>query len=171
MGRGLLRPRALEGSFPEMSSDKTFRTVTLVLAVFFTAFVLAEDPSAQAQQPKPQGNVLNPYGAPVGAVDEKGIVTTPYGSKVGHVDTDGNVYNVSSLFIGKVYPNGDIMNQAGDYLGYVDSDGNVYNVSEFKVGSVQAGGNVFLAGGAARIIFFKSSRGDAIKPRPAPRPR
>jgi len=157
-----------------MSSIKTFRIFTLMvvlLAVFFTPFVPGKDTSAQAQQPKPQGNVLNPYGAPVGAVDEKGIVTTPYGSKVGNVDADGNVYNVSSIFIGRVYPNGDIFNQADDYLGYVDSDGNVYNVSEFKVGSVQAGGNVFRAGGAARIIFFKSSRGDGSKPRPMPRPR
>jgi hypothetical protein len=107
----------------------------------------------------------------VGAVYENGIVTTPYGSKVGHVDPDGSVYNVSSIFIGKVYPNGDIFNQAGDYLGYVDTDGSVYNVSEFKVGSVQAGGDVFLAGGAARIIFFKSSKGVGSKPRPMPRPR
>ena len=142
-----------------------------VLAVFITTLVLGKDPSAQAQQPKPQGNVLNPYGAPVGAVDEKGMVTTPYGSKLGQVDADGNVYNVSSIFIGKVYPNGDIFNQAGDYLGYVDLDGNVYNVSEFKVGSVQAGGNVVLAGGAARILFFKASKGVGSKRRPMPRPR
>ena len=156
-----------------MSSNKSFRLFTLMgaLAVVITTLVLGEDPSAQAPQPKPQGNVLNPYGAPVGAVDEKGIVTTPYGSKLGHVDADGNVYNVSSIFIGKVYPNGDIFNQAGDYLGYVDLDGNVYNVSEFKVGSVQAGGNVALAGGAARILFFKASKGDGSKRRPMPRPR
>jgi hypothetical protein len=156
-----------------MSSNKTFRLFTLiaVLTVFFTTFVLGEDMLAQAQQPKPQGNVLNPYGAPVGAVDEKGQVTTPYGSNLGSVDSDGRVYNVSSIFIGKVYPNGDIFNQAGDYLGYVDADGNVYNVSEFKVGSVQAEGNVLLAGGAARIIFFKSSRGVGNKPRPMPRSR
>lgn len=154
-------------------SDKPFHLLRLFtcLMLFCTAIVLGEGPFAQAQQPKPQGNVLNPYGAPVGGVDEKGIVTTPYGSKVGSVDPDGSVYNVSSIFVGKVYPNGDIFNQAGDYLGYVDADGNVYNVSEFKVGSVQAGGNVILAGGAARIIFFKSSRGVGNKPRPMPGPR
>jgi hypothetical protein len=156
-----------------MSSYKTSRMFTLmaVSAVLCAAAVLGEDTFAWAQQPKPQGNVLNPYGAPVGAVDEEGIVTTPYGSKVGHVDPDGNVYNVSSIFIGKVYPNGDIFNQAGDYLGYVDEDGSVYNVSEFKVGFVQAGGNVLLAGGAARIIFFKSSKGVRNKPGRVPRPR
>jgi hypothetical protein len=156
-----------------MSSIRTTRLFCLMAAVvvFCSPLVLGEDPSAQAQQPKPQGNVLTPYGAPVGAVDEEGIVTTPYGSKVGSVDPNGNVYNVSSMFIGKVYPNGDIFNQAGDYLGYADAEGNVYNVSEFKVGSVQAGGNIILAGGAARIIFFKSSRGVKIKPRPVPRPR
>ena len=156
-----------------MCSNKTFRKVilTAVVALFFTVVFLVEGPLAQTQQPKPQGNVLNSYGAPVGAVDEKGIVSTPYGSKLGNVDPDGSVYNVSDIFIGRVYRNGDIFNQAGDFLGYVDADGNVYNVSGFKVGSVQAGGNVFLAGGAARIIFFKSSRGVANKPRPMPQSR
>jgi hypothetical protein len=151
-----------------MCSSRAFRifSLSVVLAVLFAAFPSHDESIAQSQQPKPQGNVLNPYGAPVGAVDESGIVTTPYGSKLGNVDADGNVYNVSSIFIGRVYPNGDILNQAGDFLGYVDADGNVYNVSEFKVGSVQSGGNVFLAGGAARIIFFKSSRGVANRPRP-----
>jgi hypothetical protein len=156
-----------------MSSNRTvvFLALTAALLVLCAAFVPAGDTCAQTQQPKPQGNVLNPYGAPVGAVDEKGIVSTPYGSKLGNVDPDGSVYNVSSIFIGRVYRNGDIFNQAGDFLGYVDADGNVYNVSDFKVGSVQAGGNVFLAGGAARIIFFKSSRGVANKPRPMPQSR
>ncbi len=142
-----------------------------VLTVFIATFLAGDETYAQAQQPKPQGNVLNPYGAPVGAVDENGIVSTPYGSKLGQVDPDGNVYNVSSIFIGRVYSNGDIFNQAGDFLGYVDVDGNVYNMSDFKVGSVQAGGDVFLAGGAARIIFFKSSKGGPRKPRPVPMPR
>jgi hypothetical protein len=128
-------------------------------------------PSAWGQQPEPQGNVLTPYDQPVGAVDQEGIVTNPYGSKVGSVDPDGNVYNVSGIFIGRVYPNGDIFNQAGDYLGYVDAQGNVYNVSDFKIGSVQTEGNVILAGGAARIIFFKSSKGVRHKPRPVPLPR
>jgi hypothetical protein len=127
--------------------------------------------SAWAQQPEPQGNVLTPYGQPVGAVDQEGIVTTPYGSKVGSVDPDGDVYNVSGIFIGRVYPNGDIFNQAGDYLGYVDAQGNVYNVSNFKIGSVQTEENIILAGGAARIIFFKSSKGVRHKPRPVPLPR
>jgi hypothetical protein len=156
-----------------MSSKKTFRmfTLTVALTTLCAAVVLGEDTLARAQQPRPQGNVLTPYGAPVGAVDEKGVVTTPYGSILGHVDPDGNVYNVSSIFIGKVYLNGDIFNQAGDYLGYVDEDGSVYNVSEFKVGSVQAGGDVLLAGGAARIIFFKSSKGIRDKPGRVPRPK
>ena len=156
-----------------MNSNKLFHSLCFSawLIVFCAIFVLGADSFAQVQQPKPQGNVLNPYGAPVGAVDESGIVTTPYGSKLGNVDADGNVYNVSSIFIGRVYPNGDIFNQAGDFLGYVDADGNVYNVSEFKVGSVQSGGNVFLAGGAARIIFFKSSRGVPNRPRLVPGPR
>ena len=156
-----------------MSSNRAFRifSLTAALVVLFAAVSLHDETLAQTQQPKPQGNVLNPYGAPVGAVDEQGMVTTPYGSKLGNVDADGNVYNVSSIFIGRVYPNGDIFNQAGDWLGYVDAEGNVYNVSEFKVGSVQAGGNVFLAGGAARIIFFKASKGVPRRPGVVPRPR
>ena len=156
-----------------MSSTKGFRIflLTVALTALFAAFFADAVVHAQTRQPKPQGNVLNPYGAPVGAVDENGRVSTPYGSTLGNVDADGNVYNVSRIFIGKVSPNGDIFNQAGDWLGYVDADGNVYNVSEFKVGSVQSEGNVFLAGGAARIIFFKSSRGVAKRPVPVPRPR
>jgi hypothetical protein len=155
-----------------MSSIRTLRILPLfAVLTLLCAVVSGKDTLAQSQQRGPQGNVLNPYGTPVGAVDESGMVTTPYGSKVGHVDEDGNVYNVSSIFIGKVDPNGDIFNQAGDYLGYVDTDGSVYNVSEFKVGSVQAAGDVLLAGGAARIIFFKASKGGGSKPRPMPRPR
>jgi hypothetical protein len=156
-----------------MTSSKTMRlfALTVVLLSLFPLLVLAGSTLARAQQPEPQGNVLTPYGQPVGAVDEKGIVTTPYGSKVGSVDPDGNVYNVSGIFIGRVYPNGDIFNQAGDYFGYVDAQGDVYNVSGFKVGSVQTDGNLILAGGAARIIFFKSSKGVRHKPRPVPLPR
>jgi len=167
-----LRKTGQNASSTEMSSKNTFRLFPLMaVLMLLCAAALSVTALAQSQHIKPQGNVLNPYGAPVGAVDENGVVTTPYGSKVGHVDSDGNVYNVSSIFIGKVDPNGDIFNQAGDYLGYVDTDDSVYNVSEFKVGSVQAGGDVFLAGGAARIIFFKASKGVGIKPRPMPRPR
>jgi hypothetical protein len=156
-----------------MNSKRTTRLFCLTAVWFVISMPLVQGrlPFAWAQQPKPQGNVLTPYGQPVGAVDEEGTVTTPYGSKVGSVDPEGNVYNVSGLFIGRVYPNGDIFNQAGDYLGYVDAQGNVYNVSEFKVGSVQADGNIILAGGAARIIFFKSSKGVRKKPRPMPLPR
>jgi hypothetical protein len=157
----------------EMSFCKTFRSLCVMAGwiVVCATMTLGENASAQNPQPKPQGNVLNPYGAPVGAVDEKGQVTTPYGSKLGSVDPGGRIYNVSGIYIGTVYPNGDIFNQAGDFLGYVDAEGNVFNVSDFRVGSVQAEGNVLLAGGAARIIFFKSSRGSGSKPRPVPQPR
>lgn len=166
-------PRKGDKGVSEMSSTQALRSFCVMagLIVVCVTMILGETAFAQNPQPKPQGNVLNPYGAPVGAVDEKGQVTTPYGSRLGFVDPDGRIYNVSDIFIGTVYPNGDIFNQAGDYLGYVDAEGNVFNVSDFKVGSVQAEGDVFLAGGAARIIFFKSSRGGGSKPRPVPRPR
>jgi len=145
-----------------------FFCITVALVVVCMMIGQREAVFAQTQQPRPQGNVLNLYGAPVGAVDENGNVSTPYGSKLGSVDLEGSIYNVSNIFIGKVYPNGDIFNQAGDFLGYVDAEG---NVSEIKSGSVQVGGNLILAGGAARIIFFKSSKGSGSKPRLMPRPR
>lgn len=157
----------------KMSSRRATSVFTRVamLAVICTGFLAVVGAYAHAQQLQPQGNVLNAFGAPVGAVDKRGVVSTAHGSRLGSVDADGNVYNVSSIFIGRVYPNGDIFNQAGDFLGYVDADGKVYNVSDFKLGSVRAGGNVFLAGGAARIIFFRASRGGPIRPVPLPRPR
>jgi len=148
-----------------------FFCITVAMVVVCTIIGQREAVFAQTQQPRPQGNVLNLYGAPVGAVDENGNVSTPYGSKIGSVDPKGNIYNVSNMLIGRVYLNGDIFNQAGDFLGYVDAEGNVYNVSEIKIGSVQVGGNFILAGGAARIIFFKSSKGSGSKPRLMPRPR
>jgi len=154
----------------ERKTSKFFCFV-VTLVVVCTMIGQGEAVFAQTQQTKPQGNVLNLYGAPVGAVDENGNVFTPYGSKLGSVDFDGNIYNVSNIFIGNVYPNGDIFNQAGDFLGYVDAEGNVYNMSEIKIGSVQVGENFILAGGAARIIFFKSSKGSGSKPRLMPRPR
>ena len=122
-----------------MCSSKAFRifSLSVVLAVLFAVFPSHDESIAHAQQPQPQGNVLNAFGAPVGAVDKSGVVSTAHGSR----------------------------------LGSVDADGNVYNVSDFKLGSVRAGGNVFLAGGAARIIFFRSSRGGPIRPVPLPRPR
>jgi hypothetical protein len=156
-----------------MNSSRTIRLFALTAALFSLCalLVLGVLSSAHAQQPKPQGNVLTPYSQPVGAVDEEGIVTNAYGSKLGSVGPDGSVYNVSDIFIGRVYPNGDIFNQAGDYLGYVDAQGNVYNVSDIKIGSVQTDGNIILAGGAARIIFFRSSKGVRHKPRLMPLPR
>ena len=146
--------------------------ITVALVVVCTTLSQREAVFAQTPQPKPQGNVINLYGAPVGAVDDNGNVFTPYGSKLGCVGLEGRIYNVSNILVGKVYPNGDIFNQAGDFLGYVDAEGNVYNMSEIKIGSVQVGGNPILAGAAARIIFFKSSKGSGSKRPPlTPRPR
>lgn len=125
---------------------------------------------AQTGQSGPKGNVLNPHGAPVGAVDEDGIVYNAHGSRLGRVDSNGDVYNVSDIFIGTVYPNGDILNQSGVFLGYAEQDGSIFNVSNIKIGSVQAGGDLILSGGAARIIFFRGSNSLRL-PFPDPRRR
>ena len=123
---------------------------------------------AGAVQPGPEGNVRTLYGAPIGAVDENGVVYNAYGTKLGRVDSNGDVYNVSDIFIGKVYPNGDILNQAGIFIGYAEPDGGIYNVSDIKIGSVQTGGDLILSGGAARIIFFRGSNTLRL---PVPEPR
>jgi 5-fold beta-flower protein len=143
-----------------------FFSANLLLACLLLAQELAA--SEQNRQVRPQGNVLNLYGAPVGAVDENGNVFNAYRSKLGRVDSDGNVYNVSEIFIGKVGSNGDLFNQEGVFIGYVRADGSVYNVSDIKIGSVQTGGNLILSGAAARIIFFRGSNTMMI-PRPFPK--
>jgi hypothetical protein len=125
---------------------------------------------AQNNQPGPKGNVINLYGAPVGAVDAEGTVFNAYGSKLGRVDENGNIYNVSDILIGRVFLNGVFYNQSGDFLGYGEGGGSVYNVSNIKVGSVDAGGDLILIGGAARIIFFRGSNSRRL-PIPGPRDR
>jgi hypothetical protein len=108
-----------------------------------------------AQQQGARGNVLNPYGGPVGAVLPDGKITNPYGTVIGSVDDQGNIYNVSKMLIGKVDSSGKVTNQTGTVLCTVDAQGNVYNVSGIKVGSVvDTDGNLFLIGGAARLIFY-----------------
>ena len=146
------------------------RFISFFANLFLACFLLAQESAApeQNQEVRPQGNVLNLYGAPVGAVDENGNVFNAYGSKLGRVDSDGNVYNVSDIFIGKVGSNGDLFNQEGVFIGYVRADGSVYNVSDIKIGSVQSGGNLILTGAAARIIFFRGSNTMRI-PRQLPR--
>ena len=140
------------------------------LLVGFALVAAVTHGRAQREQPGPKGNVVNLYGAPVGAVDAQGTVFNAYGSKLGRVDENGNIYNVSDILIGRVFPNGVFYNQSGDFLGYAEGDGSVYNVSNIKVGSVDAGGDFILIGGAARIIFFKGSNSRRL-PMPAPRRR
>jgi hypothetical protein len=129
----------------------------LFLLSGYAFFAVLAQGWAQSNPAGPKGNVLNLYGAPIGAVNREGIVYNAYGSKLGRVDSNGDVYNVSDIFIGRVYPNGDILNQSGVFLGYVEPDGGVYNVSDIKIGSVQAVGDLILSGGAARIILFRGS--------------
>jgi hypothetical protein len=122
------------------------------LALFFAWFISAN--AVLAQQQGAKGNVLNPYGTPVGAVLPDGKITNPYGTAIGSVDDQGNIYNVSKMLIGKVDSSGKVTNQSGTPLCTVDGQGNVYNVNGNKVGSVDAGGNIFLIGGAARLLFY-----------------
>jgi len=114
-----------------------FESLALFLALFISANAVL------AQQQGAKGNVLNPYGSPVGAVLPDGKITNPYGTAIGSVDDQGNIYNVSKMLIGKVDSSGKVMNQSGTPLCTVDGQGNVYNVNGNKVGSVDAGGNIF----------------------------
>jgi hypothetical protein len=118
-------------------------------------FAMLMNVNAVFAQQGARGNVLNPYGGPVGAVLPDGKITNPYGTVIGSVDDQGNIYNVSKMLIGKVDSSGKVTNQTGTVLCTVDAEGNVYNVSGIKVGSVvDTDGNLFLIGGAARLIFY-----------------
>jgi hypothetical protein len=142
-------------SWSDLRVGKRSRNFALFvsLVLFFALFMRVD--TVFAQQRGARGNVLNPYGGPVGAVLPDGKITNPYGTVIGSVDEQGNIYNVSKMLIGKVDSSGKVTNQTGTVLCTVDAQGNVYNVSGIKIGSVvDTGGNLFLIGGAARLILY-----------------
>jgi hypothetical protein len=102
----------------------------------------------------PEGNVLNRYGKPVGAVEANGNITNRLGRSVGSVDATGTVFNVSNIIVGRVESDGKIYNQSGTLLGSFDTEGNVFNRNGTKVGAVKTDGKSILIGGAARLLLL-----------------
>ncbi len=102
-----------------------------------------------------QNNIFNIHGSEMGRVSETGEIYSKYGRQVGSVDKNGTIFNVSDLEIGKVMPGGNVVNQSGTRLGSVNKKGEIFNVSNRKIGEVRDISDLFLAGGAARLIFLK----------------
>ena len=105
---------------------------------------------------KPELNVFNIAGTPIGSVDEAGNVYNRLGRIVGSVDPKGTISNISNNVIGKVEVNGKIFNRVGTFVGSVDDEGNVFNKNGKKVGSVKPPipGNIILIGGAAWLLVL-----------------
>jgi hypothetical protein len=106
---------------------------------------------------KPELNVFNPVGTPVGSVDEEGGVYNRLGKLIGSVDGSGTIYNISKNAIGKVEANGKVVNRLGKLVGSVDDEGNVFNNNGRKTGSVKSPvpGNIILIGGAAWLLLLR----------------
>lgn len=130
-------------------------------AVFIFSLALTLDFSTQAlaqkdQKDKPELNVFNPVGRPVGAVDSEGNIYNPVGKLIGTVDGSGTVYNIFDKPVGKVDAKGRVFNRVGKLTGSVDLDGNVLNNNGRKIGSVESPspGNIILIGGAAWLLLL-----------------
>ncbi|MGD8227646.1 MAG: hypothetical protein PVI20_07690 [Desulfobacteraceae bacterium] len=108
------------------------------------------------EKEKPELNVFNPVGTPIGSVDEAGSVYNRLGRLIGSVDPKGIIYNISNNAIGKVEANGKVFNRVGTLVGSVDDEGNVFNKNGKKIGSVKSPlpGNIMLIGGAAWLLLL-----------------
>jgi len=108
------------------------------------------------EKEKPELNVFNPVGTPIGSVDEEGSVYNRLGKLIGSVDSRGTIYNISKNVIGKVEANGKVFNRIGTLVGSVDDEGNVFNNNGRKIGSVKSPvpGNIILIGGAAWLLLL-----------------
>jgi hypothetical protein len=109
------------------------------------------------EKEKPELNVFNPVGTPIGSVDEEGSVYNRLGKLIGSVDGRGTIYNISKNVIGKVEANGKVFNRLGKSVGSVDDEGNVFNNNGRKTGSVNSPipGNIILMGGAAWLLLLR----------------
>ena len=109
------------------------------------------------EKEKPELNVFNPVGTPIGSVDEEGGVYNRLGTLIGSVDGRGSIYNISNSVIGKVEADGKVFNRLGKLVGSVDDEGNAFNNNGRKVGSVKSPipGNTILIGGAAWLLLLK----------------
>lgn len=130
-------------------------------AVFIFSLTLLADFSSQAfaqrdQKDKPELNVFNPVGRPIGAVDNEGNIYNPVGKLIGAVDGSGTVYSIFKKPVGKVDARGQVFNRVGKLTGSVDDEGNVFNNNGRKIGSVKspAPGNIILIGGAAWLLLL-----------------
>lgn len=105
---------------------------------------------------KPELNIFNPAGTPIGSVDEAGTVYNRLGRIVGSVDPKGIIYNISNNVTGKVEADGKVFNRVGTLVGSVDDEGNVFNKNGRKIGSVKSPlpGNIMLIGGAAWLLLL-----------------
>lgn len=105
---------------------------------------------------KPELNVFNIAGTPIGSVDEAGTVYNRLGRIVGSVDPQGTISNISNKVIGKVEVSGKVFNRVGTLVGSVDDEGSVFNKNGKKVGSVKppVPGNIILVGGAAWLLIL-----------------
>ena len=136
--------------------------ICLVMGVVFIfSVVLILDSSNQAfaqkdQKDKPELNVFNPVGTPIGSVDEAGSVYNRLGRLIGSVDDRGIIYNISKNPIGKVEAGGKVFNRVGKLTGSVDDEGNVFNNNGRNIGSVKSPypGNLILIGGAAWLLLL-----------------
>ena len=108
------------------------------------------------EKEKPELNVFNPVGTPIGSVDGEGSVYNRLGRLIGSVDGKGIIYNISKNPIGKVEANGKVFNRVGKLVGSVDDEGNVFNNNGRKIGSVKSPipGNIILIGGAAWLLLL-----------------
>jgi hypothetical protein len=108
------------------------------------------------EKEKPELNVFNPVGTPIGSVDEEGSVYNRLGRLIGSVDPRGTIYNISKNVIGKVEASGKVFNRVGKLVGSVDEEGNVFNNNGRKIGSVKSPvpGNTILIGGAAWLLLL-----------------
>ena len=105
---------------------------------------------------KPELNVFNPAGTPIGSVDEAGSVYNRLGKLIGSVDARGTIYNISKNAIGKVEDSGKVFNRVGTLVGSVDDEGNVFNNNGRTIGSVKSPvpGSIMLIGGAAWVLLL-----------------
>ena len=132
------------------------RVICITALFFFIAF--DGDAFAQGdQKDKPELNVFNINGTPIGAVDVEGKVYNPYGKPVGYIDAGGTVYNIFDKAIGKIDRDGKAFNLLGTFLGSVDTDGNVFNINGRKLGSVRPPepGNIIQIGGAGWLLLIR----------------
>jgi hypothetical protein len=131
------------------------KNINLVEGALFLAS--SSQVSAQKdQKDKPELNVFNPVGTPIGSVDEAGSVYNRLGRLIGSVDDRGIIYNISKNPIGKVEAGGKVFNRVGTLVGSVDDEGDVFNNNGRKIGSVQSPfpGNIMLIGGAAWLLLL-----------------